>query len=347
MLIVYILAMTLAFYLLAKVCDEYFVVSLDQIAKRFKLSSEAAGATLMASGSSAPELFVSLMALFKAGDHSAMGAGTIVGSAIFNILVIIGASVLVKKAKVMWQPVVRDVGFYLLSILLLIFTFIDGKVALNEAIYFLILYAVYVMAVVKWKQWLRYNDTIIETVVAESKHASQKVFLKPINQILAFTFPSAKHYYWLFLISIIWITVLSYILVESAVGFAHLLGIPEVIIGLTILAAGTSIPDTIASVIVAKQGRVDMAVSNAVGSNIFDILFALGLPWLITFIVYGGTIAVDTQNLLSSVILLFATVVVILFLLIFQKWHLGRKSGFFLIALYLAYLIWLIYQTVS
>ena len=102
--------MLLSFYLLAEVCEKYFVESLEKISIQLNLSRDAAGATLMAVGSSAPELFVSLMALFKPGEE-AMGAGTIVGSAIFNILVIIGASVAVRKATVLWQPVIRDMLF--------------------------------------------------------------------------------------------------------------------------------------------------------------------------------------------------------------------------------------------
>ena len=99
MIIIYIVLLLLSCYLLMKICDEYFVRSLDAISQQFSLSSEAAGATLMAVGSSAPELFVSLISVLKPGDHGAMGAGTIVGSAIFNILVIIGGSLLVRKRK--------------------------------------------------------------------------------------------------------------------------------------------------------------------------------------------------------------------------------------------------------
>ena len=84
-LILYTLALLVSFYLLAQVCDEYFIKSLDQIAKRFKMSPEAAGATLMAVGSSAPELFVAIIALVRPGGHEAIGMGTIVGSALFLI----------------------------------------------------------------------------------------------------------------------------------------------------------------------------------------------------------------------------------------------------------------------
>ena len=119
-LIFYLLALLVSFYLLAIICDRYFVVSLDKIAIKLKMNSDMAGATLMAVGSSAPEFFVSLMALFRPGNE-ALGAGTIVGSALFNILVIIGASAIVRKAFIAWQPIIRDTIFYSLSILLLLY----------------------------------------------------------------------------------------------------------------------------------------------------------------------------------------------------------------------------------
>lgn len=146
--------------------------------------------------------------------------------------------------------------------------------------------------------------------------------------------------------SIIIIIGLSWVLVESAVVLAVALNVPAVIIGLTVLAAGTSVPDLISSIIVARQGRGGMAISNAIGSNIFDILIGLGLPWLLVLTFSGGAISVASENLNSSIILLFATVVSILFLLIVRKWKIGRYSGFILIALYIAYVLWAIFQVI-
>ena len=172
-----ILVMLLAFYLLAEVCEKYFVESLEKISKRYNLSPEASGATFMAVGSSAPELFVSLLALFKSGQE-AMGAGTIVGSAIFNVLVITGASVVVRKAFVIWQPVIRDMLFYSLSIVLLLFTFKDGVISLSEILAFLLLYVIYITAVVNWKKLLKYKDDdpieLIEEAMTEKK--MEKIF---------------------------------------------------------------------------------------------------------------------------------------------------------------------------
>lgn len=341
-----ILTMLLAFYLLAEVCDKYFVESLEKISKRLSLCPEAAGATFMAVGSSAPELFVSLLALFKPGEE-AMGAGTIVGSAIFNILVITGASVAVRQAFVIWQPVVRDMLFYSLSIIALLFTFRDGVVVLYEILAFLLLYALYITAVVNWKKLFKYKDDDPIEILEETitKKNWKKVFA-PIDWLVKITFPKSERYVLAFSISIIWIIVLSWILVESAVVSANILGIPSVIIGLTILAAGTSVPDLLSSIIVAKKGQAGMAISNGIGSNIFDILFGLGFPWLFAYIFLGQKITVATENLNNSIILLFATVIAILFLFIIRKWKIGKYSGYFLIALYLIYLSWVIIKSI-
>src|SRR5690606_22491483 len=102
--ILYALGLVVTFYALAKLCDQYFVKSLDIISKKLKLSEDVAGATFMAVGSSAPEFFTAVIAVFSIST-SDIGAGTIVGSAIFNILIIIGASAIAATAYLKWQPV--------------------------------------------------------------------------------------------------------------------------------------------------------------------------------------------------------------------------------------------------
>lgn len=351
-LILHALIMLASFYLLAIVCDRYFVYSLDQIAQKLKMNSDMAGATLMAVGSSAPELFVSFIALFKPGNES-IGAGTIVGSAIFNVLVIIGAAAMVRKAFIAWQPIVRDVLFYSLSIILLVVSFWDGKITLMEASLFLILYILYIFAVLKWRKIMPYKEEssdptdFLDKGIKKESHNKNIISraLNGINIVMDFIFPNKKRYWLNFFLSIFFIAGLSWVLVESAVISAEILGIPAVIIGLTVLAAGTSIPDLISSVIVARQGRGGMAISNALGSNIFDILIGLGLPWAI--ITAGGRIVpVVTENLTNSIILLFATVIAILAFLIAKKWHIGKFAGVSLISLYIIYLAWNIWQVI-
>ncbi len=336
MIIVYILALLVSFVLLARIVDLFFIASLDRISKDLKLSSDAAGATLMAVGSSAPELFVALFAVLKPGEHQAIGIGSIVGSAIFNLLVIVGAAAFVKKAKLTWKPLVRDLFFYTLAVALLVTFIWDGRFSLTEAFIFLGVYVLYVVAVVYWRRILSYEDTGEDV---EDAHAEENKITKPLDQLLRLIFPSKEKYYLVFIISILFIALLSYVLVEVAVASAHILNIPEAIIALTVLAVGTSIPDLFSSIIVAKQGRGDMAVSNAIGSNIFDILVGLGLPFVIVMFMSGETIEAG-GNLIRSVIILFGSVVLLVVLLLARKWNVGKPTGLVLILVYVAYVIY-------
>lgn len=343
MFILAIFGLIITFYLLAIICDEYFVESLDSISEKLKLNSEVAGATLMAMGSSAPELFTSLIAVFRPGGLADIGAGTIVGSAIFNILVIIGASAMVTSAKLTWQPVLRDLLFYCISIIAMIRMFWDGQIFFHEALILLTLYAVYIFAVLNWSKWFGYYvDDSIEVLEDNVKPKGLTQYItKGLDPILKFGHKSKHAAYITFTLSILFIALLSYFMVESAVIISHTLHIHPAIIALTVLAAGTSVPDLLSSLIVARQGRGDMAVSNAVGSNVFDILFGLGLPWTLLFIFTPATsIIVSSQNLLSSAFLLFATVIALFSLLIMRHWHIGRPAGLVLILLYAAYVIY-------
>jgi len=166
-----------------------------------------------------------------------------------------------------------------------------------------------------------------------------KRLLIPLDYFLEVAFPPARFYFAVFFMSIVFIAGLCWVLVESAIGVSHILKIPEVIIGLTVLAVGTSVPDMISSVIVAKQGRGGMAVSNAVGSNIFDILVGLGLPWLLYSLTTGESIIGDTSELDISIALLFGSVVFIFIAMIVKKWTIGKGTGYILIGIYIVYVI--------
>lgn len=342
-----LIVLMLSFYLMGKICDEYFVESLDQIAKQLRMSHEAAGATLMAVGSSAPELFIAIIALTRSGQEGDIGLGTIVGSAVFNILIITGFAIIVRKAVLTWQPVVRDLLFYSMSVLLLIFALYDGEISVIEGVILVGLYLIYVIAVINWRKIFPYKDNGEKESISEEndkddekpKGILQKI-LMPLDFVLSKFFPPAKYKYAVFTISITLIAALSWVMVESAVEVAHILNIPPAIIGLTILAAGTSVADLISSMIVAKQGRAGMAFSNAVGSNVFDILIGLGLPWLIVLIIKNEAITVETESLFTSSVILLGSVIVVLLTLLIQRWKIGKATGIFFISLYVIYLCW-------
>ena len=341
-LLLYIIALFTSFYLLARISDVYFVDSLDKIAEKWNLSHEMAGATLMAIGSSAPELFVAIISLVRAGNHEAIGIGTIVGSALFNILVIIGASAMVRSAKLIWQPVMRDLIFYLIAVLLLFGVMYSGEISLLEGFILVGTYGLYLLAVVYGKRILKFEDGDTMDDVDEGEEEELKgwrIIFKPLHIILEKIFPNSKHYWLTFLFSIGAIAILCWVLVESAIGISHILHVPEVIIALTVLAIGTSIPDMMSSVIVAKQGRGGMAVSNAIGSNIFDILIGLGLPWLIIMLFTNNKINASTGDLMESVILLIFSVVFIFLVLVIGKWKMSSKTGYVLVGLYIFYLL--------
>jgi len=356
MLILFILALLLSFYLLAKIVDDYFVNSLDKIAAKLKMSHDAAGATLMAVGSSAPELFVALFAVFRPdengeiGSFVAVGVANIVGSALFNLLAITGAAAIARKALVNWQPVVRDLFFYAVSILMLLYAFNDGIVSTLDAVLFIGIYAVYVVAVIYWRRLLKYEDIEVEedsspeegkTETNEPKSLYKKI-MSPIDFVIGLFFPPERFYGSVFAISILMIAGISWVLVESAVEIAHILDISPAIVAVTILAAGTSVPDMISSIVVSKQGRGGMALSNAVGSNIFDILIGLGLPFLIIILVSGKELTMKVGNLTTSVYFLLGSILVTFVLFILNKWVVGRKMGFFLLALYIGYVVYAI-----
>jgi K+-dependent Na+/Ca+ exchanger-like protein len=349
-IIFYSLIILLAFYMLARVTDVYFIPALETIAKKLKMSSDVAGTTLMAMGSSAPELFIALIAVFRPGGHEEIGMGTIVGSALFNILVIIGAAAMARKATLSWQPVIRDSFFYLLSIALLSYVFYNNHINIAESIILILLYGLYILAVIHWKKWFPYEDDATEVEkhakpTTAAKNTFVQKFLYPFDFLLKITFSKRKTCMWpAFVISIIWISLLSWLLVESAIHISHTLQIPEAIIALTILAAGTSVPDLISSYLVAKDGKGGMAISNAIGSNIFDILIGLGLPWLFAILIFNEKVEVSKENLISSLVLLFGSVIVVLFIMALRRWKIRRQTGILLILIYVAYLTWQIIE---
>jgi K+-dependent Na+/Ca+ exchanger-like protein len=342
------LIIVVAIYLLSLITDEFFIESLDEIADRWKLPSNVAGASLMAMGSSMPELTIALVALVQdGGAHSDIGVGNIVGSAVFNILVITGASALVREAKVTWRVIVRDCFIYTVSIGLLLAAFGDGEIDLLEALLFLGLYGIYIYILFQWRNIAGispHEPTPIEIVETqldeEERNASRFSLNKIVVKIIGlFTGDGRKNFVRSFIVSVILISIISWFLVEHAVILAEGLGVPPILIALTVLAAGSSIPDLIASVIVARQGRGEMAVSNAVGSNIFDITIGLGLPWLIILLVKGDPILVNTADLWSSTFILLFTVVV-LFVFLTTERTLSRIEGGILLAIYVFYIFW-------
>ncbi|XP_053136702.1 sodium/potassium/calcium exchanger 4 isoform X2 [Hemicordylus capensis] len=168
----------------------------------------------------------------------------------------------------------------------------------------------------------------------------------PLILLLFFTIPNCSKPRWenlfmlTFILSTLWIAVFSYFMVWLVTVIGYTLGIPDVIMGITFLAAGTSVPDCMASLIVARQGLGDMAVSNTIGSNVFDILVGLGLPWgLQTMVIdYGSNVKINSKGLVYSVVLLLGSVALTVGGIHLNKWKLDKKLGIYVLILYAIFL---------
>jgi len=180
----------------------------------------------------------------------------------------------------------------------------------------------------------------------------------PINIFLYYTVPQCgkeeqKHLYLVsFFMSTVWIAAYSYVMVWMVAYCGFAMGIPDTIMGLTFLAAGTSVPDTIASVLVARQGMGDMAVSNSIGSNVFDILLGLALPWAAQMFVAGivppppcanlaqftDTVVINSSGLVISCSMLLASLIFVVTVIHFNGWKLSFKSGVLISVAYLFFI---------
>ncbi|KAH8066998.1 calcium, potassium:sodium antiporter [Aureococcus anophagefferens] len=389
----------------------------EKIAEDWGLSDDVSGATLMAAGGSAPELATSFIGTFQG---STVGLGTIVGSAVFNVLFVIGMCALATPKelgplKLTWWPLARDCCYYILTLgtLASFFTTTStGLITGAEAGIQFSLYFGYVFLMsqnAKLESWVkrklakeeRYKMNAGIAVVARIKgdvsgvrlvgrgpqrsldagefrkilgllgdatdlttaspgDALATVLLLPLNGSLALTVPDCRvigneHYCYLsFVCSIAWIGAYSFGMVECIVSIGCFTGIPIFIMGLTFLAAGTSVPDLLSSVAVAKQGKGDMAVSSSIGSNqgskrernsqfqrlrsrpfstrsnIVDVAVGLPLPWLAFTLVHGCPVPVGGHangNALSVAILL-AMVAAVIIAIAASGWKMSKGLGF-------------------
>ncbi|XP_051992844.1 sodium/potassium/calcium exchanger 2-like isoform X3 [Xyrauchen texanus] len=468
--VLHMFGMIYMFIALAIVCDEFFVPALTVITERLEISDDVAGATFMAAGGSAPELFTSVIGVFV--SHSNVGIGTIVGSAVFNILFVIGMCALFSREilNLTWWPLFRDVSFYIIGLIMLIVFFLDNYITYVESISLLLCYATYVT-------FMKFNVTV-ETFIKSklnmnqvddtetppkvnstgddenklsTKHRLQRggssaslhnslmrnsIFqlmihtLDPLSEgkfkekasilhkiarkkgeddtngvdknlancsnvevevtppmngnagpeaeeeeddedqplslawpetarkqatyllIFPIVFPlwltlpdvrrdtSKKFFPITFLGSISWIAVFSYLMVWWAHQVGETIGITEEIMGLTILAAGTSIPDLITSVIVARKGLGDMAVSSSVGSNIFDITVGLPFPWLMfSMINHMIPVTVSSNGLFCAIVLLFLMLLFVIISIAVCKWRMSKFLGLLMFILYFVFLV--------
>lgn len=311
-LIAVTLALGLIFYEI-KVVSDYIELSCIYVANKFKIPASVAGATLLAVTSSAPEFFTSLSSAVFQGIFK-IGLITIIWSAIFNILVIPGASGIMAKEDliVTKKGTKRDMIFYIAIIFTLLLSISDSVLTREEGGTFVLIYLLYIYVLYRDSQHIATHDKL------KKVKASQ-------NQVI-FSFTAG----------IILIGILCWSMIETGLYIANYYAIDIAVISAIIFAIGTSIPDLFLSLASVKRGSGSASISNAFGSNTFDIAIALGVP-----IILVGPIKIDNQEILISIVMLIISVIYIAAILI-NNWKLTRIKGVFSLLLFIFLMILLI-----
>ena len=288
------------FVLLIKGAD-FFVSSSSSIAKKLGVPSIIVGLTISAIGTSSPEAMVSISSSLKGMND--MCIANIVGSNIFNLLVVLGASSIMGKLKInnykdIWLLLGVCVGLLLMAT--------NGTLSVLEGIILLVVFITYILSMVK-----QVKDNKEEKIEDEKK--------KNLLSTIALGI--------LGLAMIIWG---GNLVVDSASAIALQLGVSEIVIGLTVASIGTSLPEFVTSIVAIKKGKTEIGIGNAIGSNIFNVLLILGTVSTIKPLVIS-TVAI------CDVMFMVFTVALFIFLTVKEK-ELNKKIGILLIMMYIVYL---------
>ncbi len=299
----------------------------SKLALSFGISPLVVGLTVVALGTSAPEVAVSVQAVL--GGTTDIAVGNVVGSNIFNVLFILGLSALVTPLAVHGQVVRQEVPIMLGVSLLLVVLALDGRIgAMEGALLFALLLAYVSFVVVQSRRQTQADaaefDEELQPAAAGSWDARLPVQLGLIVVGLAALVAGSNA------------------LVSAAVVFAQALGVSDVVIGLTIVAAGTSMPEVATSVAAALKGERDIAVGNAVGSNVFNILGCLGLSGLVAGFVPGAGALVIAPAVLNFDLWVMLAVALACLPVFLTGREIARWEGAVFLGYYVAYAAYLI-----
>lgn len=305
-----VLLLVVGFVMLIKGAD-LFVEGASKIADRFGIPQLVIGLTIVAIGTSLPEAAVSISAALQGSAEITIG--NVLGSNILNVLIILGLTAVVRAIPVQKSTVFYEIPFVIfVTVLLATLGLMDNQVSRLEGgilLLFLVVYMLYLLRIAK-------NGAPTEEVAKDDKKDS-------IIILVVFVIIGAALIAWG-----------SDVTVDAATKIATAFGMSERIIGLTIVAFGTSLPELVTSVTAAIKGKSDIAIGNVVGSNIFNILFVVGITALITPVTYTAGFMID------SIVATAAVVLLLLFVLKSRK--LGRTGGIIMLIGYAAYFVYLI-----
>lgn len=288
-----------------------FVSNASALAEKLKVPSLIIGVTIVAFGTSAPELAVSTVASFYGSNEIALG--NVIGSNIFNILFALGICAIITPLKVEKELVDRDcLASIIGTIGVLILIFINGQLSRLDGILMLLFFA--------GITYLQVSSAKNSEVIPSSEESAS---LQQSTFKISFAL----------LVGLICIMVGGQLTVSGATKIAELVGLSEAVIGLTVVAIGTSLPELVTSVVATKKGENSIAIGNVIGSNIFNILAILGISVTINPITYNISALQDLALLIFISVLLF---------ILAKKDKINRFWGVLFVLAYILYMAWLI-----
>ena len=305
--LVAILLLIAGFVLLIKGAD-WFVDGAAGIAARFGIPQLVIGLTIVAMGTSAPEAAVSITA--ATSGNAGITIGNVIGSNILNVLIILGLTAVIIAVPVQKSTVKWEMPFmHIITIVLAVLGFTGGEIVLWEGI-------------VLWALFLVYLGYLFK-MAKNGTEEEEEEELQPLWKQLC-----------MLAVGIVMIVFGSDMTVDNATILAEAFGMDDRLIGLTIVAFGTSLPELVTSVTAARKGKADIAIGNIVGSNIFNILFVVGTSALIIPVVFVSSFIIDCLIAVAAGVLLW--------LFVFRSKKLTRAGGITMLVCYAAYFVYLL-----
>ena len=308
-----IVLLLVGFVLLIKGAD-FFVEGSSSVAKSLRIPSMIVGLTIVAMGTSLPELAVSVTA--SLAGNNALAVSNVIGSNIFNLMLVCGACALFAPLIVQKNTLKKEIPLSVVCVVLLLVLGLFGmEIGRTDGVILLILFIGFLVWMVKSALKAHVESANLEESDNEYKiYPAWVCVIYIVGGAIAIKFGGD-------------------FVVDGASAIAMKAGLSQNLVGLTIVAMGTSLPEFVTSVVAARKNEVDMAFGNVIGSNIFNILFILGVTATIS------PVAFIMENVVDSVILLIVSILVWVFA--WSRLHIEKKEGIVLLACYAGYLIYI------
>ena len=308
-----VIFLIVGFFFLVKGAD-IFVEGSSSIAKRFHVPAIIIGLTIVAMGTSLPETAVSVVAAIQ--HKNTLAISNVVGSNIFNMMVVIGFCAIMTPVAVQKATLKRDFPYSVFAALLLM---ILGGVGRFDSAVFLVFFAIFIGTMIRMALKAGKEGGHLQSEEIEAAEA-QKVMSMPKSLLFL-------------VVGVAGIVIGGDVVVDSASNIALKIGMSQTLVGLTIVSIGTSLPELVTSVVAARKNEVDMALGNAIGSNIFNILFVLGLAGVISPMPFL------MENIIDIMILIVLSLLIWGFA--WTKEKISRKEGIVMLVLYVVYVIYI------